>query len=103
MEKNSARLLYGVLNHPSTQVLKLLRGPIPQSALATQFHLNINSISDWETGRSQPAPGNLFDLLHHYMKWTRQLGWPALDLLLIAAEETEEPSKITPVIYTLTP
>ena len=102
MDKNSARLLYGVLNRPSTQVLKLLRGPTSQSALSLQFHLNLNSISDWETGRSQPAPGNLFDLLQHYMKWTGKLGWPALDLLLIAAADGEEVSAITPVRYELT-
>jgi transcriptional regulator with XRE-family HTH domain len=103
MEKNSARLLYGVLNRPSTQVLKLLRGPTAQAALATALDLNINSVSDWETGRTTPAPGNLFDLLAHYMKWTGKLGWPALDLLLIAAADSEEPSTITPVRYELTP
>ena len=102
MDKNSARLLFGVLNHPSTPVLKLLRGPTSQSTLALQFQLNMNSISDWETGRSQPAPGNLFDLLQHYMKWTGKLGWPALDLLLIAAADGEEVSAITPVRYELT-
>jgi len=101
MDKNSARLLYGVLNRPSPQVLKLLRGPTSQSALALQFNLNMNSVSDWETGRSLPTPGNLFDLLAHYMKWTGKLNWPALDLLLIAAADGEPKHNPKPVTYEL--
>jgi hypothetical protein len=103
MDKNSARLLYGVLNRPSPQVLKLLRGPTSQSALALQFNLNMNSVSDWETGRSLPAPGSLFDLLKHFMRWTGQLGWPALDLLLIAAADKTPVKGPHPVTYELAP
>ena len=91
MDKNGARLLYGVLNAPSTQVLKLLRGPASQSALALVMDLNQNSITDWECGRTSPSPGSLFDLLQHYMTWTGKLGWPALDLLLIAAADHTPP------------
>jgi len=103
MDKNSARLLYGILNRPSTQVLKLLRGPTSQAALALQFNLNVNSVSDWETGRSQPAPGNLFDLLAHYMKWTGKLGWPGLDLLLVAAADFDQTTDPEPIAYEIQP
>ena len=96
MDRNGARLLYGVLNAPSTQVLKLLRGPASQSALALVMDLNQNSITDWECGRTSPSPSSLFDLLEHYMKWTGKLGWPALDLLLVAAAEKPEPPEPAP-------
>jgi len=99
MDKNSARLLYGILNRPSPLILKLLRGPTSQSKLALHFNLNMNSVSDWETSRSLPAPGTLFELLNHYMTWTGRLGWPALDLLLIAAEDDKKPKKPKPTTY----
>jgi hypothetical protein len=48
-----------------------------------------NQITDWETGNAHPSPDNLQALLVHFTKWTRQLGWPGLDILTAAAESEE--------------
>lgn len=95
MDKNSTKLLYGIINRPSPQVLRLLRGFTPQAALSDKLGVAQNTISDWETGRSTPSPGNLFDLVSHYMAWTSKLNWPGLDLLICAEQDAQE-SALTP-------
>jgi transcriptional regulator with XRE-family HTH domain len=86
--------LIGILNSPSTKVLILLRGPYSQKILSEGLHVSAQTITDWETGRAQPTPDNLRGLLKHFTSWTGIMGWPALDLLVEAAEE-ELPKKPT--------
>lgn len=79
-----ARHLFGVLNSASTLTFKLLRGPFSQAELSDTLHVRETNIREWESGRAKPTPAHLRDLLMHFRDWTRELGWPGLDILIAA-------------------
>ena len=93
MDYKSAKHLYGIINHPSPLILRLLRGCTSQTRLASKLKVATNTITDWERGISQPTPDNLSSLLAHFTDWTRALAWPGLDILTAAAESEEHQTK----------
>ena len=96
MDYKSAKHLYGIIKCPSPLILRLLRGCTSQTRLGAILEVGPNTVTDWETGNGQPNPDNLHALLKHYTKWTRELGWPGLDILTAAAESEERAAQPAP-------
>jgi transcriptional regulator with XRE-family HTH domain len=90
MSRNTKHL-YGILQKPKIEHLRLMRGPYSQAELATILSLNVSATQSWESGNSSPSPANLRALLGHYVAWTNKLGWPSLDLLLDADQPAPIP------------
>ena len=89
MDYRNAKHLFGIIKCPSPLILRLLRGCTSQTRLGSTLKVKASTIQGWETGVNTPTPDNLQAILKHFTRWTRDLGWPGLDLLCAAAESEE--------------
>jgi DNA-binding XRE family transcriptional regulator len=88
MRNADAKHLFGILNCPNPLIFKCLRGPYTQAELAKALEIREQNVREWESGRGKPAPGHMRALLAHFRDWTRELQWPAMEILIAASTGT---------------
>ena len=103
MSVSYTKHLYGILKCPSTNALRLMRGPLSQAQFAAHLKVAASTLNTWETGKKKPSMTHLLGMLEHYMGWSNKLGLPGLEILACAATEEPTPKAKTKALLMIEP